>query len=108
MSTLGKWLGLKVGIFILICEIIFLLIFKDFFDDRSIIDAKPTKEAFALFISEILWRKSAAQNLTEKIDNYDLAIRDTIGLRLQSRLTKKQAKYVAKCRSVHRDISLNF
>ena len=67
-----------------------------------------SKEAFALFISEITWRKSAAQNLTEKIDNYELAIRDTIGLRLQSRLTKEQAKYVAKCKSVHRDISLNF
>ena len=67
-----------------------------------------SKESFDLFNSEISWRKSAAQNLTEKIDNYDLAIKDTIGLRLQSRLTKKQAKYVAKCRSVHRDISLNF
>ncbi len=66
------------------------------------------EEYFAIFISEILWRKSAVQNLTEKIDNYELAIRDTIGLRLQSRLTKEQAKYVAKCRSVHRDISLNF
>ena len=35
-------------------------------------------------------------------------IKHNIGLRLQSRLTKDQAKFVAKCNSIHRDISLNF
>ena len=39
---------------------------------------------------------------------YNLVIKDNIGLRLQSKLTKDQAKYVASCNSVHRDISLNF
>ena len=43
-----------------------------------------------------------------KINQYDDAIKDTIGLRLQERLTKKQAKIVSSCRSIHRDISLNF
>ena len=40
--------------------------------------------------------------------NFDNSIKDTIGLRLQERLTKEQAKFVASCRSIHRDISLNF
>ena len=40
----------------------------------------------------------------------EMCIRDrnNIGLRLQSRLTKEQAKFVASCNSIHRDISLNF
>ena len=46
--------------------------------------------------------------LIDKLEKHDLSIKDTIGLRLQSRLTKEQAKFVSKCRSVHRDISLNF
>ena len=39
---------------------------------------------------------------------YNEVIKPNIGLRLQSRLTKEQAKFVARCNSVHRDISLNF
>ena len=35
-------------------------------------------------------------------------IKNNIGLRLQSKLTKEQAKFVARCNSIHRDISLNF
>ena len=35
-------------------------------------------------------------------------IKNNIGLRLQSKLTKEQAKFVAACNSVHKDISLNF
>ena len=43
-----------------------------------------------------------------KLQEYNLVIKDNIGLRLQSRLTKEQAKFVARCNSIHRDISLNF
>ena len=39
---------------------------------------------------------------------YDEAIRHSIGLRVQERLTKEQARLVAQCQSVHRDISLYF
>ena len=42
------------------------------------------------------------------LDKYDSVISQSIGLRLQERLTIEQAKFVSKCRSVHRDISLNF
>ena len=39
---------------------------------------------------------------------FDDSIKNTIGLRLQEKLSKEQAKYVAACRSTHTDISLNF
>ena len=39
---------------------------------------------------------------------YEQAIRGTIGLRLQKRLAKTEALYVAACTSGHRDISLHF
>ena len=65
-------------------------------------------EAQSLFNDEVNWRNKASQSLADKLKKYDLSIKDTIGLRLQSRLTKEQAKFVSKCRSVHRDISLNF
>ncbi len=67
-----------------------------------------SSEIFMLFEKEIKWRKEAAVNLMPELEKYNLVIKDNIGLRLQSGLTKYQAKYVAKCNSVHRDISLNF
>ena len=44
----------------------------------------------------------------DKINAHDKIISETIGLRLQSKLTKEQAIYVSRCNSIHRDISLNF
>ena len=80
--------------------------------DSEEIDAnkigEASSEAFALFDQELKWRKDAAVNLMPAIEKYNLVIKHNIGLRLQSRLTKEQAKLVAKCNSVHRDISLNF
>ncbi|SVC73063.1 uncharacterized protein METZ01_LOCUS325917, partial [marine metagenome] len=43
-----------------------------------------------------------------QLNKFDDSIKNTIGLRLQEKLTKEQAKYVAACRSIHTDISLNF
>jgi len=65
-------------------------------------------EVFMLFDKEVKWRKDAAENLMPALEKYNLVIKNNIGLRLQSRLTKEQAKFVAKCNSIHRDISLNF
>ncbi len=65
-------------------------------------------EVKLLFNKEVGWRKDAAENLMPELEKYNLAIKDNIGLRLQSRLTKEQAKMVASCNAVHRDISLNF
>jgi len=75
-------------------------------DTNKIADA--SSEVFMLFDQELKWRKDAAVNLMPAIEKYNLVIKHNIGLRLQSRLTKEQAKLVAKCNSVHRDISLNF
>ncbi len=65
-------------------------------------------EVFMLFDKEVRWRKDAAVNLMPELEKYNLVIKNNIGLRLQSRLTKEQAKFVAKCNSIHRDVSLNF
>ncbi len=63
---------------------------------------------FNLYNKEIEWRGDANKNLLSELMKYNLVIKDNIGLRLQSKLTKDQAKYVASCNSIHRDISLNF
>ena len=65
-------------------------------------------EVFMLYDKEVKWRKDASENLMSELEKYNLAIKHNIGLRLQSRLTKEQAKLVASCNSIHRDISLNF
>ncbi len=57
---------------------------------------------------EVQWRTAAAQQLLPSLRQYDDAVRHTIGLRLQKRLTTAQAEEVASCQSVHRDISLYF
>ena len=67
-----------------------------------------SKEVVELFNKEVSWRADAKQNLMPKLQAYNDAIKETIGLRLQSKLTKEQAIYVSKCNSIHRDISLNF
>jgi len=75
-------------------------------DVSKISDANS--EVITLFDKEIKWRKDASKNLMPELEKYNLVIKHNIGLRLQSRLTKDQAKFVAKCNSIHRDISLNF
>ena len=75
-------------------------------DENKISDA--SSEVFILFDKEVNWRKDAAQNLMPELEKYNSVIKHNIGLRLQSRLTKEQAKFVASCNSIHRDISLNF
>jgi cell division protein FtsB len=67
-----------------------------------------SSEVFMLFDKEVKWRKDAEENLMPELEKYNLVIKHNIGLRLQSRLTKEQAKFVASCNSIHRDISLNF
>ena len=65
-------------------------------------------EAQELFVSEIEWRKRAAQELLPELEAYDQSIQTTIGLRKQPRLPREQALFVASCSAEHRDISLNF
>ena len=65
-------------------------------------------ETFNLFNKEVSWREDANKNLLPELMKYNEVIKNNIGLRRQSKLTKQQAKFVARCNSVHRDVSLNF
>jgi len=64
--------------------------------------------AIDLLKLEIQWRNRAVTELQPAITAYDEAIKMTIGIRLQERLSLEQAKSIASCLSVHRDVSLNF
>jgi predicted nucleic acid-binding Zn-ribbon protein len=83
---------------------------------RAIKGKTPDAEKAAQFLSdaamafdaEVAWRKRADAGLKNGLAEYDAAIRDTIGLRGQSRLPKEQALYVASCSAGHKDISLSF
>ena len=65
-------------------------------------------EANEIYMYENEWRAKAEKELLPQLNKFDDSIKNTIGLRLQEKLTKEQAKYVAACRSTHTDISLNF
>ncbi|MEE9444070.1 MAG: hypothetical protein V3V19_00255, partial [Cocleimonas sp.] len=66
------------------------------------------QEAIKAYEADVLWREKAQASLLPNLKTYDTAIQTTIGLRLQERLTDVQAKGVASCLSVHRNISLEF
>ena len=70
--------------------------------------AKALERAQKEFDKELEWRSRAAKELKPGLDTYEAKIRDTIGLRLLSRLPEEQSLYMASCNSGHRDISLNF
>ena len=70
--------------------------------------AKSLTEGLARYDAEVKWRQQAAKEVLSGLVAYETAIRDTIGLRSQPRLSSDQAKEVASCLSIHRDISLNF
>jgi TRAP-type mannitol/chloroaromatic compound transport system permease large subunit len=76
--------------------------------DPAIVAAGRIADARALFERETAWRSRAAEDLLPGLAAYDAAIRDTIGIRLQKRLSTDQATDVAACMSRHRDISLSF
>ncbi|MEN8197235.1 MAG: TRAP transporter large permease subunit, partial [Pseudomonadota bacterium] len=58
--------------------------------------------------AEMAWRAQAKTELLPGLEAYEAAIRDTIGLRQQSRLPVEQVKEIVGCLSQHRDISLYF
>ncbi len=65
-------------------------------------------EGLTVYSAEVDWRRRAAAVIAPALASYDHAIKDSIGLRLQRRLTDDQVKAVASCLSVHRDFSLQF
>ena len=65
-------------------------------------------EAQEIYGEEMVWRQRAQSELLPALEEYNEAVKSSIGLRLQKRFTKDQAHAIASCQSVHRDISLNF
>ena len=57
---------------------------------------------------EVEWHRRAEQELGADLAEYDEAIRLTIGMRLQERLTSEQAESIADCLAVHKDLTLHF
>ncbi len=69
---------------------------------------KALEKAQTEYDDQMQWRAQAATTLSAPIAEYEQAIRSTIGIRQQSKLSRQQALYVAACDAEHRDISLNF
>jgi len=65
-------------------------------------------KAKQIFDEEVAWRERAKATVLPGLKTYEAAIRNTIGIRLQSRLTRDQALDMASCTSGHEDISLYF
>ena len=70
--------------------------------------AKALVKGLKLYTADVAWRHKASAQLAPGFADYDNAIKNTIGLRLQERLTNEQAEAIASCQSIHRDISLDF
>ncbi len=66
------------------------------------------EEALRAYREDLAWRQMAFAELLPELQRYEAAIRNTIGLRQQRRLPKKQALEVAACNAVPEDISLYF
>ncbi len=78
-------------------------------EPANIDDARSAFEkAESAYRESLAWRKAATEKVKPGIDAYVAAVEDTIGLRMLNRLPEKIALEVAKCRSGHRDLSLNF
>ena len=73
--------------------------------------AKALKEfdrAEKEYKSQVEWREQATGDFTTSVATYRDALRGTVGMRQQSKMTRDQGLFVASCQSGHRDISLNF
>ena len=60
------------------------------------------------FQEQMVWRTQAQGDFTNSLAVYEDALRETVGMRQQSRMTREQGLSIAACQSDHRDISLNF
>jgi len=65
-------------------------------------------KALITYDEELAWRQKASSTLRSGVAAYIAAIEPTLGARLQRRLSRDQALYLASCNSGHRDLSLNF
>lgn len=64
--------------------------------------------AIELLEQELSWRKRAQREFLPGLNVFNEVIKDTIGLRMQPRLSNDQAENIAACLAHHRDLSLAF
>lgn len=69
---------------------------------------KALDKALEVHAQEAQWRQAAAKAALPGLMAYESTIRDTIGLRQQSKLPEDKAPEIAGCMAYHRDISLSF
>ncbi|NKB51880.1 MAG: TRAP transporter large permease subunit [Rhizobiaceae bacterium] len=69
---------------------------------------KEFDRAEKAYNKQLEWRAKAEGDFTTGVASYQNALRSTIGMRQQNRMTREQGLFVASCQSGHRDISLNF
>jgi hypothetical protein len=74
-------------------------------DDRA---DKLMAEARDLVAAEISWRESATRDVLPVLATYQQETAENVGLRGQDRLPEFLVPRISRCRSVHKDISLNF
>jgi len=65
-------------------------------------------KATELLEAEVIWRKRAEQEFLPGFENFNDVVKNTIGLRMQPRLSVEQAENIASCLAHHKDISLGF
>jgi tripartite ATP-independent transporter DctM subunit len=65
-------------------------------------------QAMQMLDAEIVWRERALTDLAPALVSYDMAIKESIGLRLQERMSDDLATTVSACMATHKDISLQF
>ncbi len=65
-------------------------------------------QSAATLRAEIEWRQRASAELLPELDTYNDAIKMTIGMRMQERLSDEQAEAIASCLAVHKDLTLQF
>lgn len=59
-------------------------------------------------LQDVRWMRQANESVLPALEQLDEELALTIGARLQSSLTRKQALSIASCKSVHTDVSLSF
>ena len=69
---------------------------------------KNFDKAVALLEEELAWRGTANRDLLEPLKEFEVFMRDHIGLRQQERLGDEVVDAISGCLARHRDISLKF
>ena len=69
---------------------------------------KQWELGMSVYFKEIEWRQQAVKELAQPLNKYEMLLKDSIGLRLQKKLSLEHGKSVSACKSSHEDISLFF